>query len=386
MKPFPESGAGSPCRQVNPMQARKRLAEVLAQARMGNGLDAESARFLLELTEPALMLPVFEAARSVRQACFGDRVFLYGFIYLSTFCRNDCIFCRSRRSNSGMIRYRKRRDDILSAARRLAAAGVHLVDLTMGEDPRFFEDGFQEFDDLADTVRSVRTETGLPVMVSPGVVPPPVLAKLARAGADWYACYQETHRPSLFAELRPGQSYTERWQAKVDAAASGFLVEEGIMCGAGETIGDMIASIAMMRGLDADQVRAMSFVPQPGTPMADHGAPNALREYLMIAVMRLAFPERLIPASLDVAGADGIRPRLQAGANVITSVIVPGAGFAGVAHARLDIENEGRMPHSLVPAIRRCGLEPGTLKDYQAWVRGRRRFRRHQTQAGRQRC
>ena len=386
MRSPPELAGGIRRRHVHPMKAPKRLAQVLAEARKGNGLADEDARFLLGLTEPTLIVPIFETARALRQAYFRDRVFLYGFIYLSTFCRNDCIFCRSRRSNSVLTRYRKTPADIIVAARRLAAAGIHLVDLTMGEDSRFFENEFKGFDELADTIHAIRADTGLPVMVSPGVVPPRILGKLARAGAVWYACYQETHRPSLFAALRPCQSYTERWQAKVDAAAAGLLVEEGILCGAGETTDDVAASIAMMRALNADQVRVMSLVPQPGTPMADHAAPNALREFLILAVMRLAFPDRLIPASLDVAGVAGIRPRLAAGANVITSLIVPGAGFAGVARTTLDIEDEGRMPQSLLPVLKRCGLMPAALEDYRAWVRSRRQTRQDEPQEGRQRC
>ena len=40
--------------------------------------------------------------------------------------------------------------------------------------------------------------SGLPVMVSPGVVPHEVLAGLRARGADWYALYQETHSRELY--------------------------------------------------------------------------------------------------------------------------------------------------------------------------------------------
>lgn len=38
---------------------------------------------------------VFDAAREARHRAFGNKVFLYGFLYLSTHCRNDCAFCQS---------------------------------------------------------------------------------------------------------------------------------------------------------------------------------------------------------------------------------------------------------------------------------------------------
>ena len=50
---------------------------------------------------------VFDAAREARYRAFGNKVFLYGFLYLSTHCRNDCAFCQYRRSNSSLERYRK---------------------------------------------------------------------------------------------------------------------------------------------------------------------------------------------------------------------------------------------------------------------------------------
>ena len=50
---------------------------------------------------------LFRAARELRRRRFGEAVFLYGFVYLSTYCRNDCRFCWYRRSNTRCRRYRK---------------------------------------------------------------------------------------------------------------------------------------------------------------------------------------------------------------------------------------------------------------------------------------
>ena len=50
---------------------------------------------------------VFAAAREARAAHFGDGVFLYGFVYFSTYCRNECAFCYYRADNALSPRYRK---------------------------------------------------------------------------------------------------------------------------------------------------------------------------------------------------------------------------------------------------------------------------------------
>ena len=137
-------------------------------------------------------------------------------------------------------------------------------------------------------------------MVSPGVVPDEVVVSLGECGADWYALYQETHSPILYQKLRLSQSFEERKAKRVVARHAGMLVEDGLLLGVGETIVDRAASIMSMRHSDVQQVRVMSFVPQPYTPLAGMPAPSRMIEYLGIAVMRLLMPDRLIPATLDV--------------------------------------------------------------------------------------
>jgi methylornithine synthase len=272
-----------------------------------------------------------------------------------------------------VLRQRKTPDEIRAASVRLAESGVHLIDLTMGEDPLWVGEEAGGTEALVDSLRAVKAATGLPTMISPGVASPDLLGRLAAAGADWYACYQETHTRSLFARLRPGQSFDARWDAKLGARDKGLLLEEGILSGVGETFHDVAGSFAMMRALAADQLRVMTFVPQPGTPMAGVPAPDARRELLIIAVLRLAFPDRLIPASLDVAGLDGLQGRLDAGANVVTSLIAPGAGLTGVASPMRDIDTSRRMPPAVSPVLERCGVTPAGRDDYRAWMLQRRR-------------
>lgn len=328
---------------------------------------------LLDSPAPSLLEKLFAAARRRRERHFGNRVFLYGFLYISTYCRNRCSFCLYRKTNTRAIRYRKSPAEIAESARQLARSGVHLIDLTAGEDPCFYTDKENGFAPVIDAVRSVRAETNLPVMASVGVVPDAILDKLAAAGADWYACYQETHNRQLFDQLRVGQRFEARCRSKVAAKARGLLVEEGLLCGVGETSRDLVHSLDAMSRLGADQVRVMSFVPQAGTPMKDVPPASSLRECIAIALMRIAFPGLLIPASLDVGGLAGLKLRLEAGANVVTSLIPPGRGLAGVAQSGLDIEDGRRSVEGIAPILRTCGLQPATADQYRRWVAERKR-------------
>lgn len=329
-------------------------------------------KYLLSLTDPRETSLVFKTARKIRARHFGHRIFLYGFLYFSTFCRNDCRFCQYRQSNKIIPRYRKTRSQILAAAREMADAGVHLIDLTMGEDPEIYASNKSGFEQFADMVESVRAETGLPVMISPGALPDTVIAKLAQAGVTWYALYQETHNESLYKILRQGQSFKKRLAKKHLAKHLGMLIEEGILTGVGETPDDLADSIIRMRDFRADQARVMTFVPQEETPMHNTMPQDSLLELLIIAVMRLVLQDRLIPASLDVDGLDGLKARLDAGANVVTSIVPPQKGLAGVANHSLDIEDSRRTLDHILPVVKTCGLEPAEAADYNAWIASRR--------------
>jgi methylornithine synthase len=359
---------------MKPDIRRAQLGSLIAAARRGQGLDAEELRFLLGLSEEEDLARLFETARELRRDVFGTGVFLYGFVYFSTYCRNDCRFCLFRRSNRGKPRYRKPAEEVLKTAAGLKASGVHLVDLTLGEDPGVLGRGDDGAEALAELVYMVkRSLSGLPVMLSPGRAGEAALRRYAAAGVDWYACYQETHDRRLFAELRPGQSFEDRWQAKLCAKRLGLLVEEGILCGAGEGPAEVAESAAWMRALDADQVRVMSFVPQPGTPMAGHPAPDFRLELKILAALRLAFPEKLIPASLDLEGLAGLKRRLDAGANVVTSLIAPDSGMEGVAGARRDIGSGRRTVAAVLPVLGACGLAPASRREFRQFMDSRRR-------------
>ncbi|MBQ1509583.1 MAG: methylornithine synthase PylB [Selenomonadaceae bacterium] len=348
------------------------LMEVLKRAVEGRALHDEEIQGLLEVSSPEEREELFRAARARREKFFGQHVFLYGFVYFSTYCRNGCNFCLYRRGNSKSLRYRKSMDEILAAASALKESGVHLIDLTMGEDPFYLSEGAEGYEWLAGLVDAVKKETSLPVMVSPGVVEDSLLERLREAGADWYACYQETHTFPLYQELRPGQPYEKRWGAKAFAKNCGMLVEEGVMTGVGESTEDLLRSIHAMESLGADQVRAMTFVPQVGTPMFGASGKNQ-RELNLIAVMRLLLPDRIIPASLDVEGAEGLKARLEAGANAVTSLIPPQSGLAGVARCHEGIDNGSRTVKGILPILEECGLASATVEEYESWVEKRKR-------------
>ena len=352
---------------------QRRLNDILVRAIHGFSPSREDVIQLLSLEDFASIQLVMSAARKVRRLHFGNQLFLYGFIYLSTYCRNHCTFCFYRKTNKHSPRYRKSSAEVIEIACELANSGVHLLDLTLGEDPIIHDTG--NFHVLIQMIELVKEKTGLPVMISPGVVPEEILHQFAAIKTDWYALYQETHNSVLFENLRIEQNFEDRNDKRNAACRAGMLVEDGILLGVGETLTDRADSIMAMQQNDVDQARTMSLVPQPQTPLRAMSSPSRVIECLCIAVMRLTMPDRLIPASLDVDGIKGLKIRLEAGANVITSIIPPNNRLAGVSQSSLDIEQGLRTVSEVKKVITAMGLRIASRNDYKAWIAERKKLR-----------
>ena len=330
----------------------------------GGRLTENEVESLLRLEGPEAAVPLFAAAREQRRRGCGEAIFLYGFVYYSTYCRNSCAFCFYRSKNRLSPRYRKSTEEVVEICQALDDAEVNLLDLTLGEDPWLFADG--DFWPLLETVARVRQVTALPIMVSPGVLPSQTLVGLWEAGADFYALYQVTHDRKLFARLRLGQDFDARVRARACARNAGLLVEDGILCGVGDSAQNRAKSLLAMQAGGAEQVRAMTLVPQKQTPLANTPLHSSWNELLAIAVMRLLMPDRLIPASLDVEGIEGLDSRLAAGANVVTSLVPPRVGLCGVANAKYEIDDGLRTPAAVRRRLDELGFRQGSQAEFEA--------------------
>ncbi len=344
----------------------KKLANDIIE---GYRLTDEDIRNILLCEDEKGILNIFSIAREVRSHFFSNNVYLYSFVYFSTYCRNECAFCYYNRSNE-INRYRISKDELKEMVKQISKEGVHMIDLTMGEDPYFIETP----ENLMEFIKIEKKYSGPPVMVSPGVVPTDLLDEMKENGADFLALYQETHDRDLFEKLRCGQSFDERKNVRKAAKEAGICIEDGILAGIGgnteEEIRSITESIEGMREQNPDQVRVMTFEPQPGTPLENVSQKTDLIELKTIAVLRLAFPDKLIPASLDVAGIKGMVDRLNAGANVVTSIISKDSKLEGVVNFDKDLElsERNRDVKSVSIQLEKMGLKKGDSDEFRKYI------------------
>jgi len=344
------------------------IDEIIEKAEKGQPVDINEIYELMSITNTDDLEKLYSAASRVRDKTFGKNIFTYGFVYFSTYCKNNCTFCYFRNTN-GIDRYRKSVEEIVEHCGNLQDAGINLADLTMGEDPLMYANNNEQ---LLKIVSAVRDEIGINIMVSPGAMQENMFAPLRDAGADWFACYQETYNRPLFESRRINQSFDDRKNQKIWARQNGILAEDGMMIGIGESVMDRAQTIQEMVNLNCEQIRAMTFVPQCGTPMEKDPQRDSTEELKAIAVMRLLKHDAMIPCTLDVEGVAGLKTRINAGASVITSIVPPKKHFAGVAQPEMDIDNGNRSVEHVFEVLEETGHHRAPTSEFRKLVADRK--------------
>ena len=291
----------------------------------GKRLDGADLLPLLRATG-ADLAALYARADAVRREQCGDAVPIRSIIEFSNVCANDCLYCGIRASNPAPRRYRMTPDEIVAAARQVAAAGsAGTIVLQGGETPGPGDD------ELADVLRRIKTEVpGLAITLSVGNRPRATYARWQAAGMDRYLLRFETSDPDLFARLHPDCTLAERLQCLRDLQSLGVQTGGGFMIGLpGETVELLAANIRLCREFDFDMIGIGPYIPNPETPLGDR--PNAYADdpdmfFRAIAVLRLANPNAHIPATtaFDALFPDGRSLALQRGANVFMPNATPG--------------------------------------------------------------
>ena len=115
----------------------KRLIERLDG---GKKLTAEEFRRLLEASDGESDALLREKAVARRRAIYGNAVFVRGLIEISSYCKNDCLYCGIRRSNKNADRYRLTEEQILACADEGYTLGFRTFVLQGGEDGYFTDE------------------------------------------------------------------------------------------------------------------------------------------------------------------------------------------------------------------------------------------------------
>ena len=285
-------------------------------------LNAEEYRLLLLCQDTEANAYLQQKAQQTTLARFGNAVFIRGLIEISNRCRNNCLYCGIRKSNTMVSRYSLSRETILSCCREGYALGFRTFVLQGGED-------ISQTDNwVTETVASIRQEfPDCAITLSLGEKSKEAYQRFFDAGANRYLLRHETFNETHYRNLHPSEmSQTYRLNCLQSLKDIGYQTGTGIMVGSpGQTIDHLLEDILFIEHFQPEMIGIGPFIPHADTPFANEQAGNIELTLKLLSIFRLMHPSALIPATTALASLspDGRERGILAGANVVMPNLSP---------------------------------------------------------------
>mgnify|MGYP003556224511 CR=1 FL=1 len=232
-------------------------------------LNAEEYRSLLLCENAEVLSYLQEKAQQTTIARFGHAVFIRGLIEISNRCRNNCLYCGIRKSNTMVSRYALSRETILSCCREGYALGFRTFVLQGGEDVSQTDDWVEE------TVSAIRQEfPDCAITLSLGEKTKEAYQRFFKAGANRYLLRHETFNESHYRKLHPSEMNRDyRLQCLEWLKEIGYQTGTGIMVGSpGQTIEHLVEDLLFIESFHPEMIGIGPFIPHKDTTFANEPA------------------------------------------------------------------------------------------------------------------
>lgn len=296
-----------------------KLVEKLYNA--GDLSDSE-LKALIETDDSETAELLCRYADETRQKSYGKKVFLRGLIEVSSYCRNDCLYCGIRRSNKEADRYRLSREEIMSCCENGYGLGFRTFVMQGGEDS-FFTDDF-----MCSVISEIKEKyPDCAVTLSLGERSYDSYKRMKEAGADRYLLRHEAASEELYSKLHPAEmSLAHRKECLFQLRELGYQVGAGFMVGAPyQTTDHIIADLRFLQELRPQMIGIGPFVPHHNTPFAEESGGTLALTLRLLGILRLMFPKVLLPATtaLGTIAPNGRELGLKTGCNVVMPNLSP---------------------------------------------------------------
>lgn len=255
-----------------------------------------------------------QIANNIRQKYHGNSCCIHGILEFSNYCRNDCLYCGLRRSNSSLDRYRMDIEEITESVDfAVNELGFKALVLQSGEDLWYDEEK------LSLIVRKIRERSPCLLILSIGEREVKLYERLYKEGARGILLRFETSNPSVYKNMRPNHLLEERIELIQKLKDIGFLIMTGFLIGLpGQSKKNISEDIQLTFTLGTDVFSFGPFIPHPQTPLADNPPPSIDLVLETIAQARIKYPKSkiLVTTSLETLDKEnGLKFGLLSGAN-----------------------------------------------------------------------
>lgn len=277
---------------------------------------------LIESQSPELSEYIFAKARRIREEHYGKEVYTRGIVEFTNVCKNDCLYCGIRASNSNVNRYRLTKEEILECCMVGYELGYRTFVLQGGEDPYYTDDMICE---IVSEIRAKYPDCAITLSI--GEKSHESYQRYFEAGAERYLLRHETANEEHYAKLHTAsQSCAERKACLYDLKKIGYQVGAGFMVGAPyQTAENLAEDMIFLKDLNPAMIGIGPFIPAHDTPFADMESGTLEQTLYMLGLLRLMLPKALIPSTtaLGTIHPRGREMGMEAGANVVMPNLSP---------------------------------------------------------------
>ncbi len=288
----------------------------------GSSLSLSEYERLIEERTPEIADYLAEEAVKVRKKYYGNDVYIRGLIEISNICKNDCLYCGIRKSNSECSRYRLTKEDILQCCKVGYSLGLRTFVLQGGEDGYYTDEVLVE---IIEDIKSLYPDCA--VTLSLGERSYESYRLLKEAGADRYLLRHETADESHYSKLHPEKmKLSERMECLRNLKKLGYQTGCGFMVGSPyQTAANLAADLKFIEEFKPEMCGIGPFIPHPKTPFADFSSGSAELTCYLLSIIRLIHPRVLLPATtaLGTILPDGRERGIKSGANVVMPNLSP---------------------------------------------------------------
>lgn len=297
----------------------KKLIDLLEKNRH---LDREQWIALLDTFTDEDRKYAAQKAAKTAVSVFGKAIYIRGIVEFSNVCKNDCLYCGIRKSNTNCERYRLSKEQILDCCDAGYEYGFRTFVLQSGEDKSY---STQTLCDIVSAIKKAHPDCA--VTLSVGELEHDDYKQLYDAGADRYLLRHETASEEHYNKLHPSEmSWQHRMKCLEDLKEIGFQTGCGMMVGSPyQTTENIADDLLFLERFKPEMIGMGPFLPHKDTPFGDKPAGSYELTLFLISLCRLMLPDCLIPATtaLGTIRPDGREKGVLAGANVIMPNLSP---------------------------------------------------------------
>ena len=287
-----------------------------------HSLSLSEYEYLIEHRTEEAAQNLREKAVKIRKEIYGNTVFTRGLIEISNICKNDCLYCGIRKSNTNCDRYRLTKEQITECADEGYELGFRTFVLQGGED------GYYTDDVLCDIITTIKqNHPDCAVTLSMGERSYESYKRLYDAGADRYLLRHETADGEHYKKLHTAEmSYDNRMECLRNLREIGYQVGCGFMVGSPyQTNKSLAMDLKFIEEFKPDMCGIGPFVPHKDTPFANETQGTVELTCYLLSIIRLIYPPVLLPSTtaLGTIHPLGREMGIQSGANVVMPNLSP---------------------------------------------------------------